>query len=183
MNTTIIQNAKTLEEVVQSISSNIKELWQKNSKPIKITRHSKVWWNEDCCLSLEKYHLSQNLENQHNFKSIVKKTKRSFFGDKIEEIANKKCSPWDLMNQVKKYKLPAIKAIQYEGYPCIELGDLWIALHNSFNSAQIREIDIHILDKIPNKPMRSWNSFSKQELINVIEKCNNSFALDLDKLT
>ena len=31
--------------------------------------------------------------------------------------------------------------------------------------------------------MRSWNSFSKQELINVIEKCNNSFALDLDKLT
>ena len=58
VNTTIIQNAETFEEIVQSISSNIKELWQNNSKPIKITRHSKVWWNEDCCLSLEKYHLS-----------------------------------------------------------------------------------------------------------------------------
>jgi len=47
----------------------------------------------------------------------------------------------------------------------------------------MREIDIHVLDKISNKPMRSWNPFSKQELIDVIEKCNNSSALGLDKLT
>jgi len=87
------------------------------------------------------------------------------------------------MNWVKKYKLSAIEAIQYEGHLCIELEDLWIALLNFFNSAQTREIDIHILDKIPNKPMRSWNPFSKQELINVIEKCNNLSVLGLDKLT
>jgi len=47
----------------------------------------------------------------------------------------------------------------------------------------MREIDIHILDKIPNKPMRSWNSFSKQELIDAMKKCNNSSAPGLDKLT
>ena len=87
------------------------------------------------------------------------------------------------MNWVKKCKLPAIKAIQYEGHLCIELEDLWITLYNSFNSAQIREIDIHILDKIPNKSMRSWNLFSKQELINTIEKYNNLSAPDMDKLT
>ena len=86
------------------------------------------------------------------------------------------------MNWVKKRKLPAIKAIQHEGHLCIELKDLWIALYNSFNSVQIREINIHILDKIPNKPMRSWNSFSKQELIDAIEKCNNLSVLGLDKL-
>ena len=62
VNTTIIQNSEILEEVVQSILSNIKESWQKNSKLIKITRHSKVWWNEDCHLSLEKYCLSWSLE-------------------------------------------------------------------------------------------------------------------------
>ena len=111
MNTTIIQNSEILEEVVQSILSNIKESWQKNSKLIKITRHSKVWWNEDCHLSLEKYCLSWSLEKWCNFKSTVKKTKRSFFDDKIEEIANTKYGPWDFMNWVKKYKLPAIKAI------------------------------------------------------------------------
>ena len=87
------------------------------------------------------------------------------------------------MNWVKKCKLPAIKAIQYEGHLYIKLEDLWIALYNSFNSAQIREIDIYVLDKIPNKPMRSWNPFSKQELINIIKKYNNLSALGLDKLT
>ena len=87
------------------------------------------------------------------------------------------------MNWVKKHKLPAIKAIQYEGHSYIKLEDLWITLHNSFNSAQTREIDIHVLDEIPNKPMRSWNPFSKQELINAIEKCNNSSAPGPDKLT
>ena len=44
-----------------------------------------------------------------------------------------------------------IEAIQYEGRSCIELKDLWIALHNSFNSAQTREIDIHILNDISSK--------------------------------
>jgi len=55
-----------------------------------------------------------------------------------------------------------IEAIQYEEHPCIELEDLWIALYNSFNSAQTQEIDIHVLDDIPNKSMKEWDSFSKQ---------------------
>ena len=91
VNMTIIQNTETFKKVIQSILSNIEKSWWKNSKPIKITRHSKAWWNKDYYLSLEKYRLSQSLENWHNFKSMVKKTKRSFFDNKIEEIANKKC--------------------------------------------------------------------------------------------
>ena len=100
-----------------------------------------------------------------------------------EEIANKKCGLWELMNWVKKQKLPMIEAIQYEEHLCIKLEDLWITLHNSFNSAQTRENDIHVLDDIPNKSMKEWNSFSKQELINAIEKCNDSSAPGPDKLT
>ena len=87
------------------------------------------------------------------------------------------------MNWVRKQKLSVIEAIQYEEYSCIELKDLWIALHNSFNSAQTREIDIHILDDISSKPTEEWNSFTKKELIDAIEKCNNSSALGTDKLT
>ena len=63
------------------------------------------------------------------------------------------------MSWVKKCKLSIIKAIQYEEYLCIELKDLWKALHNSFNSAQIREVDIHVLDEIPRKPTKEWEFF------------------------
>ena len=38
------------------------------------------------------------------------------------------------MNWVKKQKLPAIEAIQYNSQPYIELDNLWEALHNLFNS-------------------------------------------------
>ncbi len=87
------------------------------------------------------------------------------------------------MNWIKKQKLPAIKAIQYKGYPYIELKNPWIALHNSFNSTQMREIDIHVLDDIPSKSTKEWNSFSKQELIDMIEKCNNLSTPGPNKLT
>ena len=46
----------------------------------------------------------------------------------------------------------------------------------------MREIDIHFLDKIPDKTTTEWIPFSKKELINAIEKCNNLSALGLDKL-
>ena len=82
-----------------------------------------------------------------------------------------------LINWVKKHKLPAVEAIQYEGCLCIKLKDLWNAFYKSFNSTQERKVDIYFLDKIPNKPT------AKNKLINVIEKCNNLFVLGLDKLT
>ena len=114
---------------------------------------------------------------------MVKKSKRSFFNKKIDKITNKKWSPWELMSWVKKHKLPAIEAIQYEEWPYIELEDLWNALHKSFNSAQEREVNTHFLDEIPDKPAIKWKSFSRNKIINAIKKCNNSSALGLNKLT
>ena len=87
------------------------------------------------------------------------------------------------MNCIKKHKLPVIEAIQYEGWLCIEFEDLWNALHKSFNSAQEREVDTYFLDEIPDKPTIKWKSFSKNKIINAIEKCNNSLAPGPDKLT
>jgi len=50
-----------------------------------------------------------------------------------------------------KKKLPAIEVIQYNGRPCIELDDLWQALHQSFNSAHNHQVNTDILDKILSK--------------------------------
>ena len=87
------------------------------------------------------------------------------------------------MNWVKKYKLPAIEVIQFNRWLYIELEDLWNALHNSFNSAQSCEVNLQLLDDIPDKVTKLWTLFSKEELINAIEKYNNSLAPGPDKLT
>ena len=149
---------------------------------VNITRHSKAWWNKYCCHTLNKYWQIHSLENWKNFKSTVKKSKYTFFDDKIDEITNKKCGPWKLINWVKKCKLPAVEAIQYEEHSCIKLEDLWNTLYSSFNFTQAWEVDIYFLDEIPDKTKTKWNLFSKKELIDTIEKYNNLSALGLDKL-
>ena len=47
----------------------------------------------------------------------------------------------------------------------------------------MHEVDIHVLDKIPRKLAKEWNLFSKQELIDTLEKCNNLSAPGPNKLT
>ena len=37
------QNIENLKEIVQLLMSKIEEPWQRNLKPVKITRYSKAW--------------------------------------------------------------------------------------------------------------------------------------------
>ena len=43
-----LSNINRLEDVVNTFASNIEYAWEKNSRHINITRHSKSWWNK-CC--------------------------------------------------------------------------------------------------------------------------------------
>ena len=77
------------------------------------------------------------------------------------------------MNWVKKYKLPAIEAIQFNRRPCTKIDNLWQALHLSFNLAHNHQTYSQLLKKIPCKEITKWNLFSKEEFISTIERCNN----------
>jgi len=86
------------------------------------------------------------------------------------------------MNWVKKKKLSAIKAIQYNSCLCIKLEELWDVLHNLFNSAQNQHIDPDLLNEISNKEVTRWPLFSKAEIIDAINKCNCYNSESMDRL-
>jgi len=168
--------------MVNSLNSLINQAWNKNIKQSRITRHSKQWWNNECNWAINEYRASRSLESWKKFRRVVKNTKRTFFDTKIQEVASKSCSPWELINWVNKCKLPATEAIKYDGNPYITTDSLWEALHTTFNSALYWPIDKEVLNKIEPKPTTIWPHFSKEEFCQALAKCNNSLAPGPDKL-
>ena len=124
------------------------QVWTKNAKQLRITKHSKQWWTEECSRSLNNYRMTRSLENWKKFKKVVKNTKKSFFNMKIQEVANKSCGPWKLMNWINKHKLPATKAIKYNGQPCLAPDSLWRALHTTFNTVFHHQVNVNVLNEI-----------------------------------
>jgi len=123
-------------------------VWEKNSKNINITRHSKSWWNKECNKSLRAYRTLRKLDDWKIFQKTVKNTKCTFFDLKIQDIANKKREPWELINWINKHKMLAIEAIKYNNQLCLNIDNLWQALHLSFNTALHHSVNTSVLDEI-----------------------------------
>jgi len=52
------------------------------------------------------------------------------------------------MRWVHKHKLPAVEAVKFNSHPCLEINDLWFALHLLFNTVSDQRVEEDILDKI-----------------------------------
>ena len=136
-----------------------------------------------CSRDLEKYRLSRSLANWKQFNKTVKNTKYLFFNQKIQEIANKARRLQELINWVRKRNFLTVEAIKYDDCSCLEINDLWHALHSTFNIAQDCYVNIKILEEISNKTLEEWPSFLRKEFIKAIVKYNNSSAPRPDKLS
>ena len=140
-----VDDLNLLSKAVSRIISNA---WDANARNITATTRSKEWWNNECRNALATYRCTEAREDWHLFCSTTRSTKRSFFDDRIAEIASTNKRPWDLMSWVKQYKLPVVEAIQYQGLSCNSLSNLWYALHSSYNVTANRSVQLSILDDI-----------------------------------
>ena len=89
INTSNLTDIKSLKNAISSFILAIKRAWEKNSKIINISKHSKSWWNMNCSRDLEKYRLTRSLVDWKQSKKMLKSTKYLFFDQKIQEISNK----------------------------------------------------------------------------------------------
>ena len=183
LDTSHIENINNLESTVNQLRVIVNQMWVKNAKKSRCSKHSKQWWSEPCRSTLLTYRMERSHKNWKSFKSAVKNAKRSFFDDKIQEIANKSCGPWELMNWVKKRKLPAIETIKYNDQPCLTLESLWNTIHNTFNTALHRQVNVEILNELDQKPSQNWGSFSRFEFLSAISSCADSSSPIPDRLT
>jgi len=119
LDTSVINDSNKLESIINQLGAIIDQAWKKNAKKSRMFKHSKQWWTDDCSQALNNYRASRSLENWKNLKKIVKNVKKSFFNEKIQEIANKRKGPWELMNWINGHKLPATEVIKDNGSPCL----------------------------------------------------------------
>ena len=98
LDTSHIESINNLETTVNQLRVIANQMWVKNAKKSRYSKHSKQWWSESCRSTLLAYRTERSSKNWKSFKLAVKNAKRSFFDNKIQEIVNKSRGPWELMN-------------------------------------------------------------------------------------
>ena len=111
LNFSRLDSVDDLDLLSKAISRVISDAWDANAKNTTVTTQSKEWWNDECRDALATYRRTGARADWRLFRSTTRSAKRSFFDDRIAEIASTNKRPWDLMSWVKQRKLPAVEAI------------------------------------------------------------------------
>jgi hypothetical protein len=171
LNTEGLDLVARIEEVLQGISDAFSLAWRKCAKEVTIMSCSKPWWNQECTDAICRYREDRSPWRWKSFRHTTCKAKRVFFDAHIEEISKTNMHLWDLMEWVKQHKLPACKAIQYQGQPCHTLESLWDALHGTYNAASRWQVDLTALDDLDPLPERDWVGFSARKMFDALSAC------------
>lgn len=93
METTNITSCEILRGIAQEFTTIVKDLWNKFSKLVNITKQSKAWWNEECNRDLAVYQIFRQRSDYIKYRKTVKLAKRVFFDRKIQEIVSSNKKP------------------------------------------------------------------------------------------
>jgi hypothetical protein len=79
--------------------------------------------------------------------------------------------------------MPPCEAISYNGEACVDLPQLWEALHGTYNGAAGRPCDPNVLDAIPPLEEREWPPFSHCEMTDALRACSSCSTPGPDHVT
>ncbi|KAF7779125.1 hypothetical protein Agabi119p4_3470 [Agaricus bisporus var. burnettii] len=93
-------------------------------------------------------------------------------------MASDRKRPWDLMPWTRERKMPAVEAIlDSEGNSCNTEEKLFETLHNTYNAADNREVDVSSMYReIEEFEEREWVKFSVQEFHDALKNCAKNTA-------
>jgi hypothetical protein len=183
LDTEALDSVARIEEVLQGISDAFSLVWLKCAKEVTIMSRSEPWWNQECAVAIHQYREDRSPQKWKYFCHATCKAKRVFFNACIEEISETNQCLWDLMEWVKQHKLPACKAIQYQGQPCHTLESLWDALHGTYNAASRWQVDLSILNDLNSLPERDWVGFAPCKMFDALWACLSHSAPGPDHVT
>ena len=86
------------------------------------------------------------------------------------------------MSWVNKHKLLASETIKFNNQLCLELHNLWQALHSTFNIAQHHSVESDVLNELGLYTTSPWIPFLEEKFTNALFKYSNISTLGLNKL-
>jgi len=88
LNFSRLDSVDDLDLLSTAVSRVISNAWEANARNITVTTRSKEWWNDECRNALAAYQRTGAREDWRLFHSTTRSAKRSFFDDRIAEIAS-----------------------------------------------------------------------------------------------
>jgi len=98
LNFSRLDSVDDLDLLSTTVSRVISNAWDANARNITVTTRSKEWWNDECRDALATYRRTGAREDWRLFCFTTRFAKRSFFDNRIAEIASTNKRPWDLMS-------------------------------------------------------------------------------------
>ncbi|KAF8689725.1 hypothetical protein AX14_003194 [Amanita brunnescens Koide BX004] len=172
-----------VSEATGLIADDILDSWNRNAKAPRIGGKSISWWTAACQQAKDTYLASRTRENQRAYDAVTKAARMDFFNRKIDQMTAND-SPWEGVRWTKPRPPPKFSTILRDGRPIPDVETLFDTMHAHFSTSTAAEhVSWAAIDKIPQRPERSFPLISLKELWDALRPTTNSSAPGPDHVT